>query len=129
MGQIQFYLKKFNNKFSFENLKLLSGKEFNLQIKMMIFCGVFHSPSLLWKIVGKIIQLVNVFMNVYSIVSLSVFCITNYTKVYDFSECLALIISVVMGLAKYLILIYSSDEVYDMIFKIRKLNEKCMYRS
>lgn len=130
MSQIKLFFKKFHEKISSSlKFKVLPGKEFNLQMKMINFCGIFYSSSIQWKILSKIIQLINIFVNFYSLLTLLMFSFENYTKVYDVAESIGLMISVTIGFARYLILIYRSDEFFDMIFKIRILNERCKQRN
>lgn len=99
--------------------------EFKYQIKFINYCGILESPSKKWRSFFKILQIFNVLVNIYCLITLITFMAENYSNILEISECMAPVITTIMALMKFSLLYFFTDDIFDLIREIRMLNRKC----
>jgi hypothetical protein len=100
-------------------------KEFEFQIKFINYCGISESPSKKWRSFFKILQIFNVLVNIYCLITLLTFMAENYSNILEISECMAPVITTILTLVKFSLLFFFTDDIFDMIREIRMLNREC----
>lgn len=103
----------------------MSENHFELQTKFIKLCGILHSPIKGYQICIKILQSLNVIVIIYCIFTLITFIYENYTELLEISECMATIVTAIIGFTKLLFLFCKSDEILGLISDIRTLNRRC----
>lgn len=96
--------------------------EFEYQIKLINYCGILESPSKKWRNFFKTLQIFNVIVNIYCLVTLIIFMAENYSNIIEISECMAPVITTIMSLMKFSLLFFYTDDIFDLIREIRMLN-------
>ena len=100
-------------------------KEFEYQVKFINYCGILESPSKKWRSFFKILQIFNVLVNIYCLITLLTFMAENYSNILEISECMAPVITTIMALMKFSLLFFYTDDIFDLIREIRMLNREC----
>lgn len=102
-------------------------REFEYQIKFINYCGILESPSKKWRNFFNILQIFNVIVNVYCLITLLTFMAENYSNILDISECMAPVITTIMSLMKFSLLYFYTDDIFELIRGIKRLNLKWKY--
>lgn len=118
-------VKKKFTKFSLKAIEQSPVREFDLQIKLMNFLGIFEQSSTNWKIFSLIITTLNALMNIYSAFTIALYIIfLNYDEILEIAVSFSLLITTCMGLVKYFTIIFNYENIFNLIADIRRLNKK-----
>lgn len=128
MKQVSLKLREFYARLQLKLQEFMSGEEFSMQIKLIRFCGVFHSQPKKLRILEMLIQAFNFLASLYGLITLILFAYHNHSTVDGISESLCLIITLFMGMMKYYILVFNKDELLNMIEDLKTMNSRCMIK-
>lgn len=97
---------------------------FKFQLKLIKYCGITRFPSKKMKYVFKFLKGWNVSVTFYCIFSSFLFLCTS-KDILSIAESMAPTTTALITIVKYIIFALKTDEFFDIMEEINKLNEEC----
>lgn len=97
---------------------------FNLQIKLLKFCGLERFPSQRMEILSEFLLFCVVLISFYSLI-LSVSHIMASKNIHLVFDILTKTVMVLIFVMKYISLYWNKEEIFNILHEINALNEKC----
>jgi hypothetical protein len=97
---------------------------FKFQLKLIKYCGITRFPSKRMKYVFEFIRGWNILVTFYCIFSSVLFLFTS-KDILSIAESMAPPTTALITIVKYIIFSLKTDELFDIMDEMNKLNEEC----